>query len=173
MAITLNGSSSVVTNSGAVYDGIQSGTAVTASGTSVDFTDIPSWVKRITVMFQGVSTNGASLPGFQLGTTSSIENTGYVGSTSQLSTVVTTSNNTTGWYILSAAAVNLVSGSVVISLLNSATNTWVCQGMFIYPGVSMTVAGSKSLASTLTRLRVTTFNGTDAFDAGSINILYE
>jgi len=33
-------------------------TAQTASGTAVDFTGIPSWVKRITVMFSGVSTNG-------------------------------------------------------------------------------------------------------------------
>ena len=32
----------------------------TTSGTSIDFTGIPSWVKRITVMFQGVSTTGSS-----------------------------------------------------------------------------------------------------------------
>ena len=28
------------------------------SGTSIDFTGLPSWVKRITVMFVGVSTSG-------------------------------------------------------------------------------------------------------------------
>jgi hypothetical protein len=34
-------------------------------------------------------------------------------------------------------------------------------------------AGSKTLSGTLDRVRITTVNGTDTFDAGSINILYE
>jgi hypothetical protein len=34
-------------------------------------------------------------------------------------------------------------------------------------------SGTKSLSATLDRIRITTVNGTDTFDAGSINILYE
>jgi hypothetical protein len=33
--------------------------------------------------------------------------------------------------------------------------------------------GLKSTASALARVRITTANGTDLFDAGSINIMYE
>jgi hypothetical protein len=33
--------------------------------------------------------------------------------------------------------------------------------------------GSLALGGTLDRVRITTVNGTDTFDAGSINIMYE
>jgi hypothetical protein len=33
--------------------------------------------------------------------------------------------------------------------------------------------GSVTLSGTLDRVRITTVNGTDTFDAGTINILYE
>ena len=73
MSVVINGSAGVTTNSGAVYDGLQRGTAVAStSGTSVDFTSIPSWVKRITVMFNGVSTSGTSNPLVQLGDRKSV-----------------------------------------------------------------------------------------------------
>ena len=83
MAITLDGSSgintssSVTTGTGAVYNGLQSSTAqATTSGTSITFTGIPSWVKRITVMFNGVSTSGTSPVQIQLGA-GSVTTTGY------------------------------------------------------------------------------------------------
>jgi hypothetical protein len=73
MAITIDGSASVTINNGAVL-GITSGTAVAStSGTSIDFTSIPLWVKRITVMFAGVSTNGTSPFLVQLGDAGGIE----------------------------------------------------------------------------------------------------
>jgi hypothetical protein len=34
-------------------------------------------------------------------------------------------------------------------------------------------AGTKTLSDTLTQIRITTVNGTDTFDAGSVNIIYE
>jgi len=74
MTVTINGSAGVTTNSGAVYDSLQRGTAVSASGTSVDFTSIPSWVRRITVMLSGVSLSGTSNYVFQIGA-GSIANT--------------------------------------------------------------------------------------------------
>ena len=157
---------------------ITSGTAVAStSGTSIDFTSIPSWVKRITVMFSGVSTNGSSLPQIQLGTSSGEETTGY----SAISTVVTTTNNTTrgatattGFILVySSAAASTFSGAVVFTLL--ASNAWTCAGgLFDAPDVSnISMSGVKTLSGTLDRVRITTVNGTDTFDAGSINILYE
>jgi hypothetical protein len=177
MAVTINGSAGVTTNSGAVYDSLQRGTAVTASGTSVDFTSIPSWVRRITVMFQGVSTNGTSPPQIQIGA-GSVTTSGYLGTNSIVAGAgVVSVNFTSGFGIgvntgnWSAAA--SVNGAITLSLQTG--NTWVASGSV---GSSASAnnyltTGSVALGGTLDRVRITTVNGTDTFDAGSINIIYE
>jgi len=156
---------------------IVSGTAVAStSGTSIDFTSIPSWVKRITVMFNGVSTSGTSVVRIQLGTSSGVTTSGYLGSASTIATGVATSNFTAGFDENSAGgstAASIRHGSYVIQNLTS--NTWTCNGLigFSNEARSSTVAGVVPLAATLDRVRITTANGTDTFDAGTINILYE
>jgi hypothetical protein len=170
MATTINGSAGVVTNSGAVYDSIQRGTAVTASGTSVDFTSIPSWVKRITVMFSGVSGNGTSPFLIQIGS-GSFTTTGYSSNaTSSGATTLSTAGFAITQYSIAA---NLNNGHIVIT--NISTNNWVESGIIgaSAPNTLSSSCGSVSLSGTLDRIRITTANGTDTFDAGSINILYE
>jgi hypothetical protein len=153
---------------------IVSGTAVSASGTSVDFTGIPSWVKRITVMLNGVSTNGTSNWLVQLGDSGGIETTGY---SARAITLTNNSSATSTAGLISTvivAAANATSGSIIISLLDSTTNTWVSQGNLLDPtNYFHTASGVKALSATLDRVRITTVNGTDTFDAGTINILYE
>lgn len=159
---------------------IVSGTAVSASGTSVDFTGIPSWVKRITVMFSGVSTNGTGAYQIQIGDSGGIENTGYVSSGSNIGTGSTgVSGFTTGFALLAGAiAANTYQGSVVLTLIDSATNTWVSSGNLVRSSndsISVS-AGTKSLSATLTQLRIIGSNTGDpsgTFDAGTINILFE
>jgi hypothetical protein len=176
MSVIIDGSAGVTTNSGAVYNSIQSGTAVSASGTSIDFTSIPSWVKRITVMFDGVSTNGSSVPIIQLGDAGGFELTGYISTSTDFQGAgLAVVSQTTGLSIV-AQQVNTYAnvGSYTLSLLNLATNTWTGGGNFVSSSVRNSFsAGSKSLSATLDRVRITTVNGTDTFDAGSINILYE
>jgi hypothetical protein len=143
----------------------------TTSGTYKDFTGIPSWVKRITVMYNVVSTNGTSNQLIQLGTSSGIEATGYsvVGSYS-----TTSASFTTGFGLKSDLAAFAPTGTLILNLLS--TNLWVGTGMFsmVTSGpVPIYVSGVKTLSGTLDRIRCTTVNGTDTFDAGSINILYE
>ena len=158
---------------------INGGTAVAStSGTSIDFTSIPSWVKRVTVMMNGVSTNGTSLVQIQLGTTSGVETTGYnSGAVIQASATLYTGNVTTGFVTgVSgyASASQLRYGTYIISLLGS--NAWAGQGNIhdsSQSGLGAQCAGAKGLTATLDRVRITTVNGTDTFDAGSINILYE
>ena len=155
-----------------------SGTAVSASSTSVDFTIIPSWVKRITVMFSGVSTSGTSLPMIQLGDSGGFETTGYTAGSSLLApTSIGTSNYTTGFtFRTDAVASTIMDGFITINLVSSSTNTWVAGGTIYAPTPSAymsAVSGAKSLSATLDRVRITTVNGTDTFDAGTINILYE
>jgi hypothetical protein len=146
-------------------------TAVTASGTSVNFTDIPAWVEKITVMFSGVSTNGTSPMQVQIGDSGGIENTGY---TSASQTDGASSGNlTTGFAIFySTTAASLHSGSIQISSITGTT--WVASGVLANTGGNASyMAGSKALSDVLTQVRITTVNGTDTFDAGSINIMYE
>jgi hypothetical protein len=175
MSVIINGSAGVTTNSGAVYDSLQRGTAVTASGTSVDFTSIPSWVRRITVMFSGVSLSGTSSILIQLGDSGGFENTGYV-STSVLNRDGTTSSgltSTAGFVIVTAAAANTLLGNAVLTSVSG--NTWVLSSAYALSGSTHagTSGGNKTLSDTLTQVRITTVNGTDTFDAGTINIIYE
>lgn len=152
---------------------IVSGTSVTASGSSVDFTGIPSWVKRITVMFSGVSTSGTSSPLIQLGDSGGFETTGYdAKSTINGSATSAGTSYTTGFGIRSSLATNIISGPMRFEKLDG--NTWVGSGVLAVSGDNtLQSAGVKTLSDTLTQVRITTVNGTDAFDAGTINIMYE
>ena len=142
----------------------------TTSGTSIDFTGIPSWVKRITVMFDGVSTNGTSIPIIQIGDSGGVENTAYTSTASYIATQTTFS---TGFGLAqSQAATETFFGAVTLTL-QDASNTWVQTGLCTKAGTMQFSAGHKALSATLDRVRLTTVNGTDAFDAGSINIMYE
>jgi hypothetical protein len=146
------------------------------SGTEVDFTDIPSWVKKITVLFDGVSLNTGSTTSFliQLGDSGGIETTNYNGGGSRITaTAVAAATFTAGFGFNNNTAATLYSGTITIS--NLTGNTWAASGSI---GGSATdfmclTSGSKTLSATLTEVRITTVNGTDTFDAGSINLLLE
>jgi len=181
IVLATDGSATIATLSSTTITGttiqgtIKSGTAVAStSGTSIDFTSIPSWVKQVTVMFSGVSTNGTSNVRLQLGTSSGVTTSGYLAASSTIVAAVATVASTSGfdfWEPGSTASVR--HGSVVFSLLGS--NAWVANGGIIYSDSARTCTlfGSITLSATLDRVRITTVNGTDTFDAGSINILYE
>lgn len=171
MSITLDGSN--LTTTGV----INSGTAQNStSGTSIDFTGIPAGVKRITVMFNGVSTSGTSNLQVQIGTgaTPTYTTSGYGNNYSlQGSTSISTSSATSGFVCIApSAASGVCSGQVIIS--NITGNTWVESGQIGETnGTRITSsAGVIALGAVLTAVRITTVNGTDTFDAGSINILY-
>lgn len=153
---------------------IASTSVASTSGTSIDFTSIPSWVKRITVMFNGVSTSGTSNHLIQLGA-GSVTSSGYTSTGIALTNATTPSSTTsTAGFILSdvASAAAVIIGHMIIT--NVSGNIWIASGTGRYSGTScFTNGGSISLAGTLDRVRITTVNGTDTFDLGTINILYE
>lgn len=171
---TTQSTGALVTVNGSIKGTITSGTSqASTSGTSIDFTSIPSWAKRVTLMLSSVSTNGNSFTLFQLGTSSGVTTSGYVTTSSFLTTATVTTNSTAGFVLRDGA--NLTdsrTGSIVFT--NITGNTWVGSGVFTSStsGTS-TIAGNIALASALDRVRVTTVNGTDVYDAGTINILYE
>ena len=174
-AVSIDGDFSVTGN---LSGTIRQGTAVAStSGTAIDFTGIPSWVKRVPVMFNGVSlTNFASEANsilVQLGDSGGVETSSYAQGSSYVATGSGIFTRTDGFHIAAwSAAGNTVQG--VMQIANHNGNLWCASGVLYHSaGFIVSVAGAKTLSGTLDRIRITTVNGTDTFDAGSINILYE
>lgn len=177
-----NGTTKLTVASTGAYGQLVSDTVKTASSTFVDFTSIPSWAKRVTVMLSGVVTNGTSPIIIQIGDSGGIENTGYVGTAGGVGNtgnVMTVVSYTAGFGMAAAVsnADQSYNGNLSICLLNSATNLWSANGSTSLSPGSFTglqiCGGSKALSATLDRVRITTSGGTATFTAGSINILYE
>ena len=156
---------------------ITQGTVVAStSGTSIDFTSLPAWVKRITLQWNGVSTSGTSNLQVQLGTGStSYTTSGYNCISTLTGSASATTAASTGFVVVesAASASTLYYGTMVIT--NITSNTWVATSQFGLTTRNVTIwtSGSIALGATLTAVRTTTVNGTDTFDAGSINIMYE
>ena len=153
---------------------VRSTAVATTSGTSIDFTSIPSWVKRITVALDGVSTTGVSPVQIQLGDSGGVETTGYVGGTGDITGTNTTLYGAYSSGFVSSGFTAATSRFGLLTLINSGGNTWVASGTFddgaSFAGITQ---GAKALSATLDRIRLTTINGTDTFDAGFVNIIYE
>jgi len=157
---------------------IVTGTAQNAtSGTFIDFTGIPSWAKRITVMFNGISGSGTSPLALQVGTSSGIVSSGYFSSYQGINAAGTNSSNataTTGFGLVVAAAVDLCYGQV--TLMTMGSNIWIASATIARDSstdAAYWAAGNVTLSGTLDRVRLTFINGTDTFDAGTVNIMYE
>jgi hypothetical protein len=161
-------------NSGKLNVNMRLGASVAStSGTAIDFTGIPAWAKRITVMFEGVSTNGSDNILIQTGS-GSFDTSGYIGSGSYLgSSTLSTTNSTAGYVVQNGSAANTISGCLRITLLKS--NSWVADGVFGFSNTAATcvIAGARGVSNALDRVRITTTGGTNTFDAGIVNIMYE
>lgn len=157
---------------------IQSSSIVnTTSGAFVDVTGIPAGVKRIHILLSGVSTNGTSSIIIQIGDSGGIETSGYSGtSTRSVGTSVSNTSNTTGFIINSnTAATDVITGRVILDILDESTFEWVCSGYVSRTDAAAQniTSGSKSTTTELTQIRLTTSGGTDTFDAGKMKIMYE
>jgi hypothetical protein len=154
-----------------------SGTAVTlTTQTNVDFTSIPPWVRRITVMFNGVSLTGTDALLVQIGDSGGIETTGYSSAAAFTGSSTGGNARTDGYVItLSQNASNTFAGAITI--VNISGNTWVQTGNLIYESTTPTgfvvlSAGTKTLSAQLNQVSITR-TGTNTFDAGTINLLWE
>lgn len=158
---------------------IQPQTAVTlTTQTAVDFTSIPSWVNRVTLLFSSSSTNGTSVPIVQLGDAGGFETSGYTGN-------VSVGSNGVAWTVgatpasgfglsTSNAAGSVYTGKLVLDRING--NEWVASGDWAQTTATISthlLTGAKTLSATLTQIRLTTVGGSDQFDAGTVNVSYE
>jgi len=147
------------------------------SGTAIDFTGIPSWVKRISVTIANVSTSGSSNLIVRLGTSGGFQTTGYTGSIAIInnSPAYTNTFSDVGLLIVGATAASISLASATI--VNHTGNVWICSGTNQRVDGATFIngyfCGGTTLLGTLDRVRITTVNGTDTFDAGTINISYE
>lgn len=145
----------------------------TTSGTAILFTGIPSWAKRVSIIFNAVSTSGTSIPLIQVGS-GSVTTSGYTGNSQSLTTspgsAVSTASS--GWPIQSSTATNTFYGAII--LYSFGSNTWIASGLLNQSTIASSfVNGAVTLGGALDRVNITTNNGTDTFDAGAINIFYE
>jgi len=177
MTVTIDGSAGVTTNSGAVYNGLQIATAVAStSGTSIDFTSIPSWVKRITVMLSGVSTSGTSNLFMRVGygATPTYLTSGYTYNNSDPGG---SASSTTGCILNGSTAVTaatLFSGQIVILVQDASSGSIVISSSTANVSRSISGTGRVTIPTAfVSAIRITTEGGADTFDAGSINIIYE
>lgn len=152
-------------------------TAQNATGTAINFTGIPSWVNRITVIFNGVASSGSSQHVVRLGTSEGVASTGYASWWGAMlnATAVFTTGSIEGFGIWNGSSVDIKSGHMFLTRISG--NAWISShaggftnnsGNFIITG-----GGTTNLAGTLDRIRITTLNGTDTFRLGNVNIMYE
>lgn len=141
------------------------------SGTTITFSGIPAGVKRITVCIMGVSTTGSSSLCVQLGSSGGFVTSGYQGSSNDGGTPSSYTNG----FAFSPGVAGTLTFAGTMTICNGTSNTWVESHVIggannNYLGYG---GGQVALSGTLTQVRLTTNGGTDTFDAGSVNILYE
>ena len=154
---------------------LTSGTAVTVSGATVSFTGIPSWARRITILLSGVSTVAAGLPAIRAGA-GSYEASGYDSTNNAIagSTVSSTTSATTSWDLQnSGGSANVYTGQVVITRIATGTQ-YVVSGQVRYNATSTALTvGTKTFAGTIDRVQLLMSTGTDTFNGGTMNIMWE
>lgn len=159
---------------GVVQSVLVSGTAVAAtSGTSIDYTGIPSWAKCISIIFYNVSTTGASPVQIQIGSGAFVT-TGYSSIASGFSGGGATTLGFSSGIVTGDSGASNFQRFGVIRLALVGSNLWSATGQLALPAIGQHVfAGGLGLSGALDRVRITTINGTDTFDSGSVNIIYE
>jgi len=161
--------------------GYTQGTKVSpTSGTTVDFTGIPSDVKVIHVLFNEIemSANGSGWNILQLGDSDGFETSGYTsavdypGSGNNFVANVAADNNGLKLYYYGATKRN---GFVTIMRMSTDQTQWVMWGRSHAAesnSYSTYSAVEKTLSGDLTQLRITHSGGSFTFVSGDINILY-
>lgn len=146
------------------------------SGTSNDWT-IPSWARRITVIFNAVSLSGSSDILVQLGDSGGVETAGYVSTESRVTGLNTCAvvTSTAGFLTTLSNSARTLTGVMTVNQIDASSGLWIAgwntqnSSPEAHSG-----AGSKTVSGPpVTTLRVTTANGTDTFDAGSVNVFVE
>jgi hypothetical protein len=176
--ITLPAGTGTVAVQGVSTNLVLGSVAATTSGTSFSFTGLPSYIRRITFSFNQVGTSGTSNTIVQMGTSGGFITSGYISTIAQAASSFNGTSNVAGsGFVVQnmATASRPLSGQLVITLIDPTNNIWAYTSTVVWGNSNWIVwaAGSVTLSGTLTQVKLTTANGTDSFNSGSVNILYE
>ena len=152
------------------------GTAVsTTSGTTADFTGIPSGVNEVTVILDDITSSSAQWYQLQLGDSVGIETSGYAYSYNTFSGSAIggqqSSSNSYFQFLNAVAAGDSTSG--IITLKHMGSNRWIMSSnVGSHDGGYHTAigTGTKTISAELTQIRLKT--GTGNFTGGSFNVIY-
>ena len=155
---------------------IHLGEPVAMAGKTFHDFPVPAGVKRITLILDGVSTNGASAVQTQLVTSAGVQTTSYdaVASVGAAPSTYAVASVASGFAEGTGGAAATRFGALVLTRV-SDNNTWMMNHSVATTDLArvMDVRGRKVLSSDLLSVRLTTVNGTDQFDAGTVNISWE
>ncbi len=145
------------------------GVQATTSGTTIDFTAIPSYVKRITIMFDAVSLSGSDQILVQIGDSGGFETSGYVSTSHDVSA---SNTSTAGFVVRLALSTRFLRGTMVLTKIDD--DDWISShSCFNTTTGAPAGGGTKTLsAGPLTQVRILA-TGANTFDSGQANILYE
>ncbi len=148
----------------------------TTSGTEIDFTSVPSWVKKITIMWAAVSTSGTSTMTVQLKGSGGFVTSGYLGASGLRDAGPSYTANTTGFRLADSwDGAWVITGVMSLYLEDATNNVWLSHHDIAREDIALMIggAGRLSLGSTLTEIRITTTGGSNTFDTGGLNVMYE
>ena len=141
-----------------------------ASTSFVTFTDVPAWVKKITVCIGALNTTSAANLLIRIGDSTGVATTGYVSGSSRIGTSAASSSTATNCFLINSGNSGYVLNGIV-TIANVAGNTWLASGSVSFTDGTITCAGTKTLSSVLTAVSFVPSTGT--FNAGTLNIIYE
>ena len=155
-----------------------SGTPVAVDGLVTTSFAIPAGVQEIVVNFVGVSTDrfisGGSL-GVRVGPVGGVNTSGYVSNSAKANNddTIIVKSRTDQFVLEDVSSGNAAHGSMVIRRLGTASNTWIStHAARVSDLESVTGGGSVSLSGELTTVEIGPYNGSDEFDAGTINVTW-
>ncbi len=140
-----------------------------AAQSNIDFVGLPTWVKRVTIIFDNVSLSSNGSLQVQIGSgsfTTSGYGSGSYGTNNNGSTA------TTGFLVIVASGALAFCGSMTLNRITG--NTWVSDhsGLLVGTSVAVVGGGRVALGGALDRVRVTS-NGADTFDGGTVTVSWE
>lgn len=161
---------------GSVITKHSTGAQATTSGTSKEYTAIPSTVKRLTLMGDSVSVDAIGSLAIQIGDGSGgYVTTGYSGRALAVSNAAATSASTSGiGFLITLNTPAATNNNFVAQIINITGNSWICtaQSSEIVDDTGVFYVGRIDLTAALDRVKLLELGGA-TFDNGQINLIYE
>lgn len=144
----------------------------TTSGTAVIFTDVPSGVKKITLMFDQVSTSAADRIVVLLSTGGVLKQTGYDSASMRIQDGTAPGAFTSTTYFTAIVSDNTIrEWKAMYVLTNISGNKWLFSGTGSDDTRAVVSNGVVDLGGAIDNIRIAT--DTNVFDGGQVNVMYE